>query len=335
MPAVRLAVVGVGVWGTSVVRALVAEPRAEVRWLCDRSAAALARAHAVAPGARIAERVEDVLAARDVDAVVVATPSSTHAELAARALASGRHVLVEKPMALSVRDAEEVAAAAARAGSVLLVGHLMLYHPVVERMRELIDRGDLGDLYYLTSTRANLGRLRSDENALWSLGPHDLSMLDYLVRAPVATVTARGQSFLQPGIHDVVFVTLGFAPRPGAPALAHVHVSWLNPRKERRMVVVGSKKMVEFDDVAPDKLHIYDRGYDRPPEFASFAEYLTLRNGDVTIPQIPMVEPLAAEIRHFLDCIERRATPRTDAASGVRVVRMLAAAQASLDEVGG
>ncbi len=329
---VRIAVIGAGSWGCSLVRAFAAEPRAELRWLCDRSAPALARAHAIAPAARLTERVDDVLAARDVDAVVVATPSSTHAELACRALASGRHVLVEKPMALSVKDAEAVAAAAARAGSVLLVGHLMLYHPVVERIRELVERGDLGDLYYLSSTRANLGKLRSDENALWSLGPHDLSMIDYLVRAPVATVTARGESFLQPGIHDVVFVTLGFAPRPGAPSLAHMHVSWLNPRKERRMVVVGSKKMIEFDDVAPDKLHIYDRGYDRPPEFASFAEYLTLRNGDVTIPQVPMVEPLAAEIRHFLDCIEHGATPRTDAASGVRVVRMLAAAQASLDQ---
>lgn len=330
--AVRVAVVGAGTWGSSLVRAFVAEARVDLRWLCDRSDSALARAHGIAPAARLTERLEDVLDASDVDAIVIATPSSTHAALACRALASGRHVLVEKPMALSVADAEAVVAAAARAGTVCLVGHLMLYHPVVERIRELVERGDLGDLYYLSSTRTNLGRVRSDENALWSLGPHDFSMIDYLVHAPIATVTARGQSFLQPGLHDVVFATLGFEPRPGAPTLAHVHVSWLNPRKERRLVVVGSKQMIEFDDVASDKLHIYDRGYDRPPEFASFAEYLTLRNGDVTIPRVAMVEPLAAEIRHFLDCIEQHATPRTDAASGLRVVRMLAAAQASLDE---
>ncbi|MBK9034481.1 MAG: Gfo/Idh/MocA family oxidoreductase [Myxococcales bacterium] len=322
--------IGAGAWGSSLVRAVAAAERAELTWVCDRSPAALARAHGMAPGARLTERVDDVLAAPDVDAVVVATPSSTHAALAQRALASGRHVLVEKPMALSVEDALAVERAAATAGTVLLVGHLMLYHPVVERLRELIDGGELGDLYYLSSTRVNLGRLRSDENALWSLGPHDLSMIDYLVRAPITSVTARGQSFLQPGIHDVVFVTLGFEPRPGAPSLAHVHVSWLNPRKERRLVVVGSKKMVEFDDVAPDKLHIYDRGYDRPPEFASFAEYLTLRNGDVTIPQVPMAEPLVAEVRHFIACILDGETPRTDAASGVRVVRTLAAAHASL-----
>ena len=328
---VRLAVIGAGAWGQSWVRVAATTERAQLTWVCDRAEAARERAHAVMPAVRTTAHVDDVLAAPDVDAVIVATPSSTHAALAQRALAAGKHVLVEKPLALSVADAEAVAAAAAAAGKVLLVGHLMLYHPVVERLRALIDSGELGDLYYLSSTRVNLGRLRSDENALWSLGPHDLSMIDYLVRAPITSVTARGQSFLQPGIPDVVFVTLGFAPTPGGPSLAHVHVSWLNPRKERRMVVVGAKKMVEFDDVAPDKLHIYDRGYDRPPAFASFAEYLTLRNGDVTIPQVPMVEPLVAEVAHFLDCIAGRAVPRTDAASGVRVVRMLAAAQASLD----
>ncbi|MEZ4401524.1 MAG: Gfo/Idh/MocA family oxidoreductase [Kofleriaceae bacterium] len=327
---VRVAIIGAGAWGASLVRAVAADGRAVVTWVCDRDPVARARATSIVPHARTTGASDEVFAATDVDAVVVATPSSTHAALALQALGAGKHVLVEKPMALTVADAEAVVAAAARAGTVLLVGHLMLYHPVVERLRELIDGGELGDLYYLASTRVNLGRLRSDENALWSLGPHDLSMIDYLVRAPIATVTARGDSFLQPGIHDVVFVTLGFEPRPAAPALAHVHLSWLNPRKERRMVVVGSKKMVEFDDVAPDKLHIYDRGYDRPPAFASFAEYLTLRNGDVTIPRVPMVEPLAAEIGHFLDCILDGAAPRTDAASGLRVVRTLAAADASL-----
>lgn len=327
---VRLAVIGAGAWGQSWVRVAATTERAQLTWVCDRAEAARERAHAVMPAVRTTAHVDDVLAAPDVDAVIVATPSSTHAALAQRALAAGKHVLVEKPLALSVADAEAVAAAAAAAGKVLLVGHLMLYHPVVERLRALIDSGELGDLYYLSSTRVNLGRLRSDENALWSLGPHDLSMIDYLVRAPITTVTARGESFLQPGLHDVVFVTLGFEPHPGAPSLAHVHVSWLNPRKERRLVLVGSKKMVEFDDVAADKLHIYDRGFDRPPDFASYAEYLTLRYGDVTIPQVPMVEPLAAELRHFVACIVDGTPPRTDAASGVRVVRTLAAAQASL-----
>jgi predicted dehydrogenase len=332
----RIAVVGAGYWGVAHVRTFAAEAGCELTWVCDRSAAALGRAQALAPGVRLTERFDQLLTARDVDAVVVATPSSTHAELASRALETGRHVLVEKPLALSVPDAELVARAADRAGAVLLVGHLMLYHPVVARLGAMVDAGELGELYYVSSTRVNLGRLRSDENALWSLGPHDLSMLDHLIRAPVTAVTARGEGFLQPGIHDVVFVTISFArPGGGPPIMAHVHLSWLNPRKERRLTIVGSRKMVEFDDVARDKLHVHDRGYDRPPPFSSFAEYLTLRDGPITIPQVPMVEPLAAMAAHFVACIERREAPRTDAASGVRVVRLLAAAQASLDGAGG
>ena len=327
----RIAVVGAGAWGRSHVRTFAAERGCELTWVCDPSATALAAAHELAPHARLSERLEDVLTAGDVDGVVLATPARLHAEQASRVLETGRAALVEKPLALSVDDAETVARAASKSGAPLVVGHLMLYHPAVERLRELIDGGELGDLFYLTSTRANLGRLRSDENALWSLGPHDLSMLDYLVRAPLGAVTARGQSFLQPGIDDVVFATLGF-PRPAAaPVMAHVHLSWLSPRKERRLVVVGSRKMVEFDDTATDKLRLYDRGFDRPPEFASFAEYLTLRHGDVTIPALDMVEPLAAMARHFVDCVTGAARPRTDAASGVRVVRMLAAAQASME----
>ena len=324
--------VGAGAWGRSHVRTFAAERGCELTRVCDPSASALAAAADLAPHARLSERFDDVLTAADVDAVVLATPATLHAEQATRVLETGRPVLVEKPLALSVADAELVARAAAASGAALVVGPLMLYHPAVERLRELIDGGELGELFYLTATRANLGRLRSDENALWSLGPHDLSMLDYLVRAPLTTVTARGQSFLQPGIADVVFATLGFARPAGAPVMAHVHLSWLNPRKERRLVVVGSKKMVEFDDTAPDKLRLYDRGYDRPQDFASFAEYLTLRHGDVTIPALAMVEPLAAMARHFVDCITGAARPRTDAASGVRVVRMLAAAQASLEQ---
>ena len=327
----RIAVVGAGVWGRSHVRTFAAERGCELTWVCDPSAPALAAAADLAPHARLTERYDDVLAAADGDAVVLATPARLHAEQATRALETGRAVLVEKPLALSVADAEAVARAAAKTAAPLVVGHLMLYHPAVLRLRELIDGGELGELFYLTSTRANLGRLRSDENALWSLGPHDLSMFDYLVRAPLASVTARGGSFLQPGIADVVFATLGFA-RPAAPLMAHVHLSWLSPHKERRLVVVGARKMVEFDDTAPDKLRLYDRGFDRPPDFASFAEYLTLRHGAVTIPALDMVEPLAAMARHFIDCVHGLARPRTDADSGVRVVRMLAAAQRSLDE---
>jgi predicted dehydrogenase len=329
MAAIRIAVVGAGYWGQAHVRTVLASPRCRLTWICDTSDEALSR-YRGASGVQLTTDIDAVLSASDVDAVIIATPSSTHADLACRALASGRHALVEKPMAGSSADADRVAAAAGSSGAVVLVGHLMLYHPAIEYLRQLIDGGELGDLHYVTSTRVNLGRLRSDENALWSLGPHDFSMLDYLVRLPARSISAVGESFLQPGIHDVVFLGIEF-DRPGVPLLAHVHLSWLNPRKERRMVVVGSRKMVEFDDVAHDKLHLHDRGYDRPPPFSSFAEYLTLRDGPVTIPHVPMVEPLAAMIDHFADCIERGVAPRTDVASGQRVVRMLEAAQRALD----
>jgi predicted dehydrogenase len=326
----RIAVVGTGYWGLSHVRTFAAERAAEVTWVCDRDPASLARAKALVPAARATTSLDEVLAARDVDGCVIATPAVTHADLAIQCLSRGRHVLVEKPLALSVGDGERIAEAALRTGLVVLVGHLMLYHPAVESLRTRVAAGELGDIFYLSSVRANLGRLRSDENALWSFGPHDLSMIDHIVPATPTTVVARGGSFLQPGIADVVFVNLEMAPR----IMAQVHLSWLNPHKERRLTIVGSKKMAEFDDCAGEKVRIYDRGYDRPPEFATFAEYLTLRNGDIYIPQIPMTEPLAAEARHFVDCIQQGTVPRTDLASGMRVVRLLAAAQTSLERGG-
>lgn len=332
----RIAVIGTGAWGLSHVRTFAAEPLAELTWICDREPAALARAARLAPGAHATTDVAEVLAARDVDGVVIATPAVTHAELAVAALARGRHALVEKPLAMSVGEAERIAEAAGRSGASVLVGHLMRYHPVVEHLRRLVAAGELGEVFYLSSVRANLGRLRRDENALWSFGPHDLSMIDYLVPGAPVTIAARGASFLQPGIADVVFVNLELAPSTSGarPVMAQIHLSWLNPHKERRLMIVGSRKMAELDDTGAEKLRIYDRGYDRPPEFENFAEYLTLRNGDIYVPQVPMAEPLAAMARHFAACVAGAETPRTDLASGLRVVRLLAAAQTSLERGG-
>lgn len=327
--------VGTGAWGLSHVRAFAADPGAEVTWLCDSDPQALTRAGAIAPGANSATDLATVLSARDVDAIVIATPANTHADLARRSLDRGLHVLVEKPLSLSPTAAGPLTDAAARAGTVVLVGHLMLYHPAVEYLRKLVIGGELGDIFYLSSVRANLGRLRHDESALWSFGPHDLSMIEYLVPGRPLSVTARGASYLQPGIADVVFVNLEILPHGSdRPVMAQVHLSWMNPRKERRLTVVGAKKMVEFDDCRVEKIHLYDRGYDRPPQFASFAEYLTIRNGDIFVPSITMDEPLRVQARHFLECIEQGRTPRTDLVSGIRVVQLLAAAQRSL-ETGG
>ena len=323
----KLAVAGVGYWGINHVRAFARQKGCTLAALCDPDAAALDRAAQFAPNARRYADVAALLADDSIDAVVLATPAVAHAAQAQAALACGKHVFVEKPMALSTADAEAVVAAAARAQKTLMVGHLMLYHPGYERLRELVRGGEIGDVFYIYAVRVNLGRLRHDENALWSLAPHDLSMILDLVGTRPATVAARGQAYLQPGVEDVVFVNLAF----GDGKMAQVQLSWLDPRKERRLTVVGSKKMVEFDDTHPtEKLRVYDKGYDRPPAFTQFAEYLTVRHGDVHIPRLQMTEPLQAECAEFIRCATTGAPPRTDGTHGLEIVRVLEAAHRSL-----
>ena len=319
----RIAVIGAGAWGLNHVRVVASEATLAAVVDPDRDALARARAIAVVPALTDPDHI---LADPSVEAVVIASPAATHAALACAALAAGKHVLVEKPLAMSLADARVVAEAAGRSGRVAMVGHLMVYHPAVVRLRTLLRSGALGSLHYLHSTRVNLGRIRSDENALWSFGPHDLSMIDILLERQPMTVAARGQSVLQNGVEDVVFLTLRYATGE----MAHIHLSWLSPRKERRLTLVCSQKMVEFDDVASEMLRIYDKGYDRPPTFTEYAQYLTLRDGNVQIPQLAMDEPLRLQLRHFVACIRDGATPQTDIASGVRVIEVLEAAQHSL-----
>jgi predicted dehydrogenase len=323
----KLAVVGTGYWGINHVRAFARQKGCELYAICDPDARALDRAVQLAPGARRVGSLEELLTDAAVEAVVLATPAVNHAAQAQAALGAGKHVFVEKPMALSSTDAEAIVAAAARAQRTLMVGHLMLYHPGYERLRELVHSGEIGDVFYIYAMRVNLGRLRHDENALWSLAPHDLSMIIDLIGSSPTTVAARGQAYLQKGVEDVVFVNLEFADRK----MAQVQLSWLDPRKERRLTVVGSRKMVEFDDVHPtEKLRIYDKGYDRPPAFTQFSEYLTVRHGDIHIPRLQMTEPLEAECAEFVRCVTSGATPRTGGAHGLEVVRVLEAAQRSL-----
>jgi predicted dehydrogenase len=240
-------------------------------------------------------------------------------------------VLVEKPLALDAADAHAVVSAAETHKRILMVGHLMLFHPAVEKLKSMIDKGELGRIYYIYAVRVNLGRVRQDENALWSLAPHDVSMIEYLLSDEPESVSARGGTYLQSRIEDVVFVNLRF--RSGVSA--QIQVSWLDPRKERRLTIVGSHKMVEFDDVHPvEKIRIYDKGVDRPPAFTEYAQFLSIRNGDIHIPQIPMVEPLERECHHFIDCITQGKRPITDGPSALRVVRVLEAAQKSLESDG-
>lgn len=323
---IRIAVLGAGSWGINHVRVLAAEPRCRVVAVAEPDPAKRPLIAELTPAARWTPSPEEVLGAPDVDAVVIATPASTHVELAVAAFEARKHVLLEKPLARRLADARRVAAAAARAGTVGMVGHLMVFHPAVRRIRELLRSGTLGRPFYVHAMRVNLGRIRSDETALWCFGPHDLSMIDHILAEQPVTASACGTAVLQPGIEDVVFVTLRYA----SGILANLHLSWLHPRKERRFTLVCSHKMVELDDVSPEKLRIYDKGYDRPPEFTQFGEFLTIRDGDVHIPSVVMEEPLRAEIRHFLDCIERGTRPETDLAQGVRVTAILEAAEQSL-----
>ncbi len=320
----RIAVIGAGAWGLNHVRVVETTASCELVAIVDPDRAARERAQRLAPTAAVHADLDTVLSDPDVDAIIIASPALTHAAIACAAITSDKHVLIEKPLAMSLHEASEIATVAR--SRVIMVGHLLVFHPAVVRLRELVRANEIGALRYIHATRANLGRLRRDENALWSFGPHELSMLDYLLGRLPVTVAAHGACFLQPDIEDVVFLTLHY---PGG-ELAHLHLSWLHPRKQRTLTFVGTQKMVEFDDVAPEKLRIYDKGYDRPPDFTEFAEYLSLRDGDVHIPRLPMEEPLRVQLQHFVDCIQTGASPTTDLASGTRVVAVLEAAQRSL-----
>jgi predicted dehydrogenase len=322
----RIGVVGLGYWGPNLARNFDRLPGAELRWICDQSQEALARFAPAFPDARASAELDELLADPELDAVVIATHVPSHAPLALRVLGAGKHCFVEKPLAYSVVEAEQVVAAAREAGKVLMVGHLLEYHPGVEKLKELSTGGELGDIHYLYSNRLNLGKLRPDENALWSLGAHDVSVLLHLAGGEEPSeCEARGESYMQPGIEDVVFCYLRF---PSGLA-AHLHLSWLDPHKERRFTVVGSKKMATFDDMAIEqKVTVYDKGFDQ--RYESYGEYVT-RSGDIWSPHISNEEPLRIECRHFIERIADGGEPRSGGDSGLRVVRVLEALQRSLE----
>ncbi|MGI8623387.1 MAG: Gfo/Idh/MocA family protein [Solirubrobacteraceae bacterium] len=324
---VRVAVAGLGYWGPNLARNFAALPGCEVAWLCDAAPAALARVGAQHPGARRATDLADLLADDTLEAVVLATPVPTHAALAVQVLDAGKHCFVEKPLATTVADAERAVAAADRARRLLTVGHLLEYHPAVETLKAIVDSGQLGDLHYVYSHRLNLGKLRADENALWSLGAHDVSVLLHLLgQEEPSEVEARGESYMRPPVEDVVFCFLRF---PSGRA-AHMHLSWLDPHKSRRFTVVGAKRMATFDDMDLErKVTVYDKGFDESTD--GYGEYIT-RSGDVWSPQVPNREPLRIECEHFVACVRSGAPPRSDGASGLRVVRVLEAAQRALDD---
>jgi predicted dehydrogenase len=323
----KVGVVGAGAWGRNHVRTIAGLAEAELAAVCDPDPKVRERVARQYPAALVTGEVGALLGV--VDAVIVASPAATHAAIARQVVEAGKPVLVEKPFALKVEDALTVARLSAERRVPVLAGHLLIYHPAIERLRELVRTGELGKVFYLYGLRVNLGQVRKDENALWSFGPHDVSVALYLLGEHPIRVAAHGKSYLQPAIEDVVFLTMEF----GSGVLAHVQLSWLDPHKERKLTVVGAKKMVVFDDMEPrEKLRIYDKGVDRPPEYGSFGESLAIREGDIFIPRIPSVEPLAAELAHFVRAAQGREAPRGGASAedGVQVVRVLEAASRSL-----
>jgi predicted dehydrogenase len=322
---VRVGVVGLGYWGPNLARNLAAIPGCELAWLCDSSAHAREELGRAFPGSRATGELQELLDDPALDAVVLATPVPTHAELAVRVAVAGKHCFVEKPLATNAADAEQAVDAARSAETILMVGHLLEYHPAVDRLKELIDSDELGKLYYLYGNRLNLGKLRSDENALWSLGAHDVSVVLRLIGEEPEECLAHGASYVRDGVQDVVFCYLRFP----SGIVAHLHLSWLDPHKERRLTVVGDRRMATFDDMLIEgKLTIYDKGFDE--DTRSWGEYIA-RSGDVFSPRIPNAEPLRIECEHFVQCIRSGATPRSDGESGLRVVRVLEELQRSLD----
>jgi predicted dehydrogenase len=310
----RVGQVGLGYWGRNLAR--VFDDEADLAWLCEASDALRDEFGRRYPGARMTAEFEEMIAAGDLDAVVIATPVPTHYPLAKAALEAGKHVFVEKPPAMQVAEMEDLIGLAEANGLVLMPGHLLLYHPGVQKLKELVEDGELGEVLVVYGNRQNLGKIRKDENALWSLGVHDLSVILYLIQEEIVEAAAHGHAFLNEGVEDVVFCYLRFA----SGKIAHMHLSWLDPHKMRRLTVVGRDKMAVFDDMDLDrKITVYDKAPEQPAD--TYGEWRT-RTGDIFSPKVSNAEPLRLECQHFLRLVEEGWDGR-EMHDGLEVVRAL------------
>jgi len=319
--------IGVGYWGPNLLRNLVANEDCCVKVVVDLSEERRRFVKSNYPSVSVVDKVEAVLDDPDVSAVVIATPVASHFELAMKALYAGKHVLVEKPMATSVYEVEQIGNLAKQNSLIAMVGHTFLYNSAVRYVRQLIDSGDLGDLRYIYSQRINLGRIRSDVDALWNLAPHDISIIQYWLGEPEpVSISRRGMDYIQNGVEDVVFLNVVY---PNG-IMANIHVSWLDPHKVRQMTVVGSKKMVVYDDIAENKIAIFDKGIDRMAVLGENMDFdkpndfqFNHRSGDVVLPKIVWQEPLKVEVEHFIDCITNGAECLTGVDHAKKVVQIL------------
>jgi predicted dehydrogenase len=325
-----VAVVGAGAWGKNHIRVFSEIPNVQLKYICDNDSSKLLSIQKAYPQTKTVENLKPILLDQEVQGVVVASSALSHYSLSKEILLANKDVLIEKPMALNSENSEEILEIAEKRKRILMVGHLLIYHPVINRLKGMITSGELGKIYYIYTQRVNLGVIRQDENALLSFAPHDLSVILHLLDEEPVTASAHGESYIQNEIEDVVFLTLQFSDGK----MANIHLSWLDPHKLRKITIVGSKKMVVFDDMeVSEKLKIYDKGVGSP-SYSTYGEYLGLRFGDITIPSVKMVEPLRAEAEHFIQCIESRKEPKTGGRDGLKVVKILMAAQKSLKEKG-
>ena len=336
---VNILQIGYGYWGPNLTRNLANIPVVNIAALGEVREQFIEKFKLIYPAASIYSDYKECLKRDDIDAVVIATPAALHYDMAKKALEHGKHVLVEKPLALSSKEGNKLIELAEKNNAILMVGHTFLYNSAVKKLKEYIDDGVLGDVFYIYSHRLNLGKIRQDINSLWNFAPHDISIILYLMGDTMPkSITAKGFSYIQKNIEDVVFLTLEF---PNS-VCAHVHVSWIDPNKVRKMTIVGSKKMVVYDDVSNDaKIQLFDKGVDKQvnntalKDFENYGEFqLLIRGGDVIIPQFDFVEPLKAECLHFIECVRTGKRPLTDGVHGNEVVKILETAEMSMHSQG-
>lgn len=321
----KISVIGAGYWGPNIIRNFY--ELGALATVCDKDSKRLNMIKNKYPEIKVTDNADEAIA--DSDAVVIATHVASHYELTKKALSAGKDALVEKPLTLHAKEAEELVKLAKEKDRIFMVGHILLYHSAIRKLREYVDNAALGKIYYIYTQRLNLGKVRKEEDVLWSLGPHDISVVLYLLNKMPDKVVASGGTYLQPGIPDVVFLTLHFPDN----VIANIHLSWLDPGKVRTTTIVGDKKMVVFDDMnTTESIRLYDKGVNYEPSFKSYSEALTIRVGDITIPNVVLKESLKVECQHFLDCIKDRKTPLTDGQNGADVVKILEAAQKSLND---
>jgi predicted dehydrogenase len=328
----RVGLIGYGYWGPNLMRNLAEIDGVELRWCADQRADRRALAKRRYPLVNVTENAEEIFTDGTVDAVVIATPVFSHHPLALRALQAGKHVLVEKPLARSVAEGEELSALAEKNGLVLMVDHTFIYTGAVRKMKEIIDVGELGDLHYLDSVRVNLGLFQHDVDVLWDLAPHDLSILTYLVHERPKAVSATGADHTGSGLADVAYMTVRFESN----FIAHFHVNWLSPVKVRQILIGGSRRMLVYNDVEPsEKVRVYDRGVRVTTEESIYRTLIDYRTGDMWAPKLELREALAVECEHFVECVRFKKMPWSNAAAGLLVVRLLEAASKSLAAGGG